>query len=221
MLAAIGDVHGCADELKILLERLERKYFTKPGTIVMLGDYIDRGPDSNGVLDIISNWANPNIELICLWGNHERMMVNTVLHHDREMAEIWLDPDSGGMETILSMGDRIGDHAKWMEKNLKPFWRARKHFFVHAGLDPDIKLVDQIEDDMLWITQPFLSYMGKWEDDLTIVHGHSPVYGHPVHRGNRLGIDTGCVFGFSLSAAIFDNDEYFVGVESVKNIQNP
>jgi serine/threonine protein phosphatase 1 len=213
MIAAIGDVHGCAQELRELIAKLLERFGDTPATIVMLGDYVDRGPDSAGVLDILMEWDHPTIKLVCLMGNHDYMMIQTVLHHNAEAREVWLDDDSGGVMTIMSMTDEITDYAEWMADNLVPSYQVGNLFFAHAGVDPEKPIAEQSPDDLMWIREPFLSFPGDF--GVRVVHGHSPAFGAPDVRDNRVNLDTGCVFGGFLSAAVFDDAENLVAIETV------
>lgn len=212
MIAAIGDVHGCAQELGELIAKVLPHFGDREGELVLLGDYIDRGPDSKGVIDILRNWDHPTVKLVPLMGNHDYMMVQSVLHDDREMMEIWLTDDSGGAMTIMSMTDKIADYARWMEANLLSSYHVGDLFFCHAGIDPDYGIAEQEDDDLLWIREPFLSHKGDF--GARVVHGHSPAFGAPEIKHNRVNLDTGCVFGGFLSAAIFGDDESLIAIET-------
>lgn len=212
MIASIGDTHGCAQELREMIAKLLLRFGDTPSTIVMVGDYIDRGPDSRGVIDILRNWNHPTVRLVTLRGNHDEMMIRACLYDDKDMEEIWLTDDSGGAMTVMSMGAEINEYAQWMDDNLVDSYEEGNLFFCHAGVDPDYDLKDQIADDLLWIREPFLSHRGSFGK--VVVHGHSPAYGAPEIKSNRVNVDTGCVFGGILSAVVFDND-IVVAIETV------
>lgn len=212
MIAAIGDVHGCSYELDLLIDKVIKRFDGKPGKIVMLGDYIDRGENSLGVLETIRYWDHPTIEMIKIRGNHDEMMIKTLLHNDQAMKECWLSFDSGGKTTIDSLGDQLVEYAEWMEKNLLPYYKTEKLLFSHAGMRPGIPLEAQTSWDLAWIGRDFLNNMDN--HGFIVVHGHTTVE-KPVIRENRIGLDTGCVYGNKLTAAIFNDAEELIGFETV------
>jgi serine/threonine protein phosphatase 1 len=146
-------------------------------------------------------------------GNHDYMMIRAVLHDDRDMQELWLTDDSGGVMTIMSMTDRIAAYTRWMEANLVTSHHVGDLFFAHAGVDPEKSITEQEDDDLMWIREPFLSFPGDY--GARVVHGHSPAFGSPEVRTNRVNLDTGCVFGGFLSAAVFDDTQALVAIETV------
>ncbi|MBY3166146.1 metallophosphoesterase family protein [Rhizobium laguerreae] len=195
---AIGDIHGCIDPLRRMIDRIEA--YAPEGTVVFLGDYIDRGPDSKSVLDRIIAGPSEPWRWICLKGNHEDMMV--AAYADGQSRVVWLG--NGGLETEISYGGRVlPQHLQWAAD--RPLVHVDRHrIFVHAGVDPKFSLDRQSQDDLLWMR--FLAgqpgeYWGKH-----LVHGHTPSRSNPVTTGNRTNIDSGCVFGGKLSCAVFDDD---------------
>jgi serine/threonine protein phosphatase 1 len=172
----------------------------------MLGDYVDRGPDSRGVIDFLvdlQKWSPDQI--ICLRGNHEDLLLAALEGEDAEMN--WLS--NGGEATLRSYeASRATDiptsHIDWI-RSLPLFHDDGLRYFVHAGVHPERPLDHQRTRDLLWIREPFLS-SGK-DFGRLIVHGHTPIQsGVPDQRFNRLNIDTGAVYSRSLTAAVF-NDE--------------
>ena len=195
---AIGDIHGCVDPLNRMLDGIEA--YASGGTIVFLGDYVDRGPDSKGVLDgLIAGTSDP-WRWICLKGNHEDMMVDA--YADSDSRGVWIS--NGGFETALSYGGRVlPEHLQWAAD--RPLMYVDRHrIFVHAGVVPEFPLERQTKRDLLWLR--FLpgqsgDYWGKH-----LVHGHTPSESNPMTTGNRTNLDSGCVFGGRLSCAVFDDD---------------
>lgn len=203
---AIGDVHGRTDLLGRQLAQIEsdeKRYPCERSIIVLLGDYIDRGPDSRGTIDALLAIAQHR-ELVCLKGNHETLILQFL---DR--------PDSlndwrslGGLETLVSYGLRPsfsrsnGDHERLSEelrdalpeqhleffRTLPLSFSCGDFFFVHAGVRPGIAFGKQVDDDMLWIRDEFLQHASPFEK--FVVHGHTPVNA-PDIRSNRANIDTG------------------------------
>jgi serine/threonine protein phosphatase 1 len=201
---AIGDVHGCLDRLVPLLERCLDHGGGRPSRFVFIGDYIDRGPDSRGVIDLLIAWQSERPEVICLRGNHEAIMLEAVRTGD---GRLWYA--NGAAATLDSYGiddlhDLPDNHVDWAAA-LKLCYDDGQRFFVHAGVNPELPLEQQSEHDLLWIREPFLSSTRDY--GRLIVHGHTPLRtGVPDRRPNRLNIDTAAVYGGALTAAIFTDE---------------
>jgi serine/threonine protein phosphatase 1 len=204
LLYAIGDIHGSLRKLRDLLTLCERHADGRAVSFIFLGDYIDRGPDSRGVIEaLIKLQSERPGRVIALKGNHEAVAVEVV---DGESdPELWLR--EGGTATLRNY--RIDDardlpheHVAWL-RALPLCYDDGERFFVHAGIDPDKPLGAQSDHDLIWIREPFLS--DARDHGRLIVHGHTPVGdGLPDFRGNRLNLDTGAVFGRALTAAAFE-----------------
>ncbi|KGJ05980.1 serine/threonine protein phosphatase 1 [Paracoccus halophilus] len=221
---AIGDIHGHLDLLKAAHDRIARDQAAHGGRgeIVHLGDLLDRGPDSHGVVDYLMQGQAAGRPWIVLMGNHDRFLprfarqpgwVDAGLASGRH----WLDQATlGAAETLASYGVEIcADHARthaevlravpeahlrWLE-NL-PLWHLiPQALFVHAGIRPGVDLTAQAEHDLLWIRRGFLE--DATDHGVLVVHGHTPV-GKVTHFGNRLAVDTGAAYGGPLSAVVFD-----------------
>lgn len=196
---AIGDIHGCLDKLTWMLNKIER---TRPdgGTVVFLGDYVDRGPDSAGVIDLlIKGPSNPKWNWICLKGNHEIMMIDAMTGRN---VGLWLD--NGGHETQKSYGHNIPDrHFQWIVP-LRVYHHDEHRIFVHAGVDESLPMDKQPDNVLLWKRVPD-DYSGEyWGKHL--VHGHTPSSSNPRTVGNRTNVDSGAVFGGNLSCAVFHDE---------------
>jgi serine/threonine protein phosphatase 1 len=205
-LFAIGDVHGCRDELAQVLDAIA------PGsgdTVVFLGDYIDRGPDSRGVIDDILTWRRATAaRVVCLKGNHEDMALG-YLGRGGQWGEAW--HRNGGGATLRSYGlssdaaasdahRRIPpDHLAFLEA-LVPSHRWGDWIFVHAGVRPGVPLEAQHPEDLLWIREEFLA--GRHQLPATIVFGHTPHRQVLDDRPQKVGIDTGCVYGGALTCLV-------------------
>ena len=196
---AIGDVHGCADELAELLEVLPLR---DDSTIVTLGDYIDRGPNSRRVLELLME-ARERHRVVTLAGNHEEMLREFLDGSDAgRVARFILN---GGSTTLA---DFANDHGEWVIPadfvrfldDLLLWYETDDHFFVHAGV-PDRALaeIDPVRDrdELLWIRRAFISNPRSWEK--RIVHGHTPVNAVEL-SATRINVDTACAYGGFLTA---------------------
>ncbi|MEJ6560182.1 MAG: metallophosphoesterase family protein [Akkermansiaceae bacterium] len=189
-LLAIGDVHGCRKALKRLLKWIDPQ---KEDTVVMLGDYVDRGPSSKGVIKYLMNWRW-EAELVILKGNHEYIMEHARLSKIHE--DYWCEV--GGDETLVSYGGKLemvpDEHWDFMKK-ARSFYETENYIFVHGGLLPKLKLEDQDQEEMAWRrfrdAQPHFS--GK-----TVICGHTVQRkGLPRDKGHSICIDTGaCRWGW-------------------------
>ncbi len=216
---AIGDVHGRSDLLSALLDRIVAHSATLPDGVrrrlVFLGDYVDRGPDSRGVLDLLCRPPPPGFERVCLRGNHEDFLLDFL--HKPTDSMLWLV--NGGKETLQSYGIaeeaipalRRSDLAAAFAALLPPAHRrflegldlvhaSGDYLFVHAGIDPDLPLHRQGPETLLWIREPFLSSKETFGGRV-VVHGHT-VSAEPQVRPHRIGIDTGAYASGRLTALV-------------------
>jgi serine/threonine protein phosphatase 1 len=193
---AIGDIHGCLRQFDALLEGIAP---SPDDRIVLLGDYIDRGPDSSGVVKRLLSLAQTH-SVTALMGNHEQMMLEARGSHDKYAD--WLL--NGGDATLRSYGgvrgtlrDIPAEHWHFIEKNLRDYFETETHLFVHANAYPDMSMDEQPD------------YMLRWErcDNIIahesgkiIVCGHTPqVSGHPMNRGYAICLDTNAFDGGPLT----------------------
>lgn len=206
---AISDIHGCYNELKKLLSVIEEKgvYNKEEDKLVFLGDYIDRGKDSRLVIELIRNLQKENNNVIALMGNHEDML----LQYNKGIDSYWMY--NGGRTTLDSyegFEEQFVDDVEWM-KNLPLYYEDEHFIFVHAGVDLYKPIEEQEKETLLWTREPFIYGMKKY--DKQIVFGHTPTItlnnaDKPVYTiSNNIDIDTGCVFGGSLSALIMEDGE--------------
>jgi serine/threonine protein phosphatase 1 len=212
---AIGDVHGCDDKLAALHALVAADLAARPVAaplLLHLGDFIDRGPDSAGVVARLCHGSPlPGVPMVNLIGNHERSMLDA-LAGERAAITDWRF--HGGREALASWGiDPDADPAGWAAA-IPPAHRgfveglALSHavggyLFVHAGIRPGVPLAEQSPDDLIRIRGAFLT--SEAEFGAVVVHGHSPSRG-PVLRRNRIGIDTGAVFGRELTCLVLEAD---------------
>lgn len=203
---AVGDIHGCLDKLTRLLAACEAHAGARPARYVFVGDYIDRGPQSRGVIDLLmrKQAAQPGT-IVCLRGNHEQMAIEA--HASARAVPLWLA--NHGLSTLRNYGgDRISpEHLAWLEA--LPFCHDDGlRFFVHAGIDLTVPLNKQEPEVMLWMREPFLTYCDEVDCGRFIVHGHTPLRtGAPDLRRRRLNLDTAAVMGGPLTAAAFDDTQ--------------
>lgn len=219
---AIGDTHGHLDQLLEQIALIESDG-GKDARIVFLGDYVDRGPDSRGVIEHLARGLVEGRNWICLKGNHDRMFewfLEDELRHDPHlwMGYHWLHDRIGGVATLASYGIDVPSdirfedlHAKAKAavpqghiaflRGLKPYFQENELLFVHAGLRPGVALEDQSEDDLVWIRDGFLEHRGSFP--WLVVHGHTALE-QPVHFGNRVDLDGGAAYGRALRAAVFE-----------------
>ncbi|HMO29274.1 metallophosphoesterase family protein [Enterovirga sp.] len=201
---AIGDVHGHLDLLVDLLARIERMAGGDPHRIICLGDYIDRGPASAGVIAFLRERQAlaGRDRFMCLKGNHEDMLLR--VRQGTLSEQLWLR--NGGRECLVSFGipsagDLPEDVADWLAECPTYFedtWRC----YVHAGLDPTRDRLDQRDEDRLWIRGPFLD--AEHDFGRYVVHGHTPQEdGRPDLRRHRVNLDTAAAYGGPLTAAMF------------------
>lgn len=219
LVYAIGDVHGRLDlllniEAQIAADVAAHNHWA---LIIMLGDYIDRGPDSSAILDHLLAPSPPNTKRLCLCGNHEEAML-TFLHKPRT-NDIWLD--FGGRETLYSYGLGVEDlkstahgqrdlahkvaslvpeeHVEFL-RTLPILATFPPFLFVHAGIRPGVPLKAQKDRDLLTIRNDFLNQ--SLDSELTVIHGHTPT-STPFISPSRINIDTGAYMTGHLTVAKF------------------
>ncbi|UWP88682.1 metallophosphoesterase [Aliiroseovarius crassostreae] len=239
---AIGDVHGHLDKLiaaHALIAEDRARCGDADAPVVHVGDLVDRGPDSKGVIQYLIDGQARGESWVVLKGNHDRMaamflrdypMVDHMLLYDHN----WLHPRIGGVETLASYGVEVPEGIRTYQLHpqaLAAVPQAHRRFldtlpclhrigdlcFVHAGIRPGVALEDQVEDDLTWIRQEF--HNSDADHGPLIVHGHTPV-DVVTHYGNRLNIDTGAGHGKDIGVVVIEGREAWVltgeGRQSVK-----
>lgn len=222
---AIGDIHGHLEKLLAAHELIaaDRAAFGETeAPIVHVGDLVDRGPDSAGVIEYLRQGQARGENWVVLRGNHDRMFLGFL---DDPFTEdpilsphvTYLNPRVGGEATLQSYG--ISDafsrpleevaqelaaiplsHRDWLTGQPAYFLHGEA-LFVHAGIRPGVDLHDQVEDDLLWIREPFLS--DPRDHGALVVHGHTNIEA-ATHYGNRLNLDSGAGYGHPLSAVVIE-----------------
>jgi serine/threonine protein phosphatase 1 len=220
---AVGDIHGRLDLLNLLIERIERDMAERPPAktfVIFLGDLIDRGPDSAGVVERLRTYRPAGATPIFLGGNHEEVLLR-ILAGVRGILPSWLKfggaecAESYGMDsTALRRLDEESaiallqakiprEHREFLESFADTF-RFGDYLFVHAGIRPGIGLDEQDRSDLRWIREPFLG--DAKEHGFIVVHGHTIVPAVEERR-NRIGIDTGAYHSGVLTALAVENDQ--------------
>ena len=221
----IGDIHGCLDLLVNIHDQIAADAARQPPgvkrQVVYLGDYIDRGPDSRGVVDLLISEPLQGCERIFLKGNHESEMEAFIA--DPKPNHLWTQ--YGGMETALSYDVRIRAQVSAADRmlelrdrlvesispahknffaNLRMSYEIGDYFMTHAGVRPELPLALQNPADLLWIREPFLSYPGPFEK--IVIHGHT-VTPQPITLPNQIGIDTGAYHSGKLTCLVLEGDQ--------------
>lgn len=216
---AVGDIHGRADLLADMCARLEQEVMpelSEPPLVIFLGDYIDRGPDSRAVIDLLLEGRPRGFEKRYLMGNHEQQIVRFLT--DPVGGRAWLT--HGGLATLASYGvarpmtgagvveagaalrDALPDAHRVFFERLSPYCVIGSYLFVHAGIHPDRLLAEQTERDLLWIRDRFLNSTKAFSH--VVVHGHTPAAAYVDHR--RIGLDTGAYMTGVLTAVRLEGD---------------
>jgi len=223
----VGDVHGRLDLLQGLLKIIGEDHAARAGEakllLVFLGDLIDRGPDSRGVVELIRAGEMPGSRTVTLCGNHEEVLLR-LLDGERGLFEQWLrfggdaclqsyggDPqllesltEKQALERLRALVPR--EHRDFLA-GLADTFRFGDYLFVHAGIRPGLALQDQTPRDLRWIRQAFLD--DRRDHGMTVVHGHTITEEVEV-RPNRIGIDTGAYRFGVLTALVIEGGEHWL-----------
>ena len=219
---AVGDIHGRRDLMDSLLDRIaaDLQGFEGHSEIVFLGDYIDRGPDSAGVIERLIEGPEPADSWVYLKGNHDHFANYLLTETDWKTRHYKSWMTNGGVEALMSWGlpqqmilgerpDTVVEafrekipktHRKFL-KRLKLDYRVGDYLFVHAGIRPKVPLEEQVEADLLWIRRDFLKH--KKSFGVHVVHGHT-ISEDVDERTNRTGIDTGAYASGRLTALVLE-----------------
>ncbi|MBW1981888.1 MAG: serine/threonine protein phosphatase [Deltaproteobacteria bacterium] len=208
----IGDIHGCLQKLEALMQRID----PRPGRdqLVFLGDYIDRGEDSYGVLDYLVEVKKKYPQTIFLMGNHEKMFLDFLAGEEQALFL-----HNGGVSTLKNYLDKLDNfnaatgedwaahvlehllpeaHKEFLE-DLLPYYETEDFIMVHAGLREGVPLEKQSLEDLVWIREEFL-YSEK-DFGKRVIFGHTP-FARPLVLFNKIGIDTGAVYGNTLTCVL-------------------
>jgi serine/threonine protein phosphatase 1 len=220
---AVGDVHGRLDLLDALLDEIHRdieRRGAKDVVLVFLGDLIDRGPDSAGVVERLRTYRRDGVRTIFLLGNHEEVLLR-ILDGDAALITQWrwfggsecLESYGVDPQQLANLGDEAAleivrgaipaEHVEFLKSFVDTF-RFGDYLFVHAGVRPGVPLQDQQQSDLRWIRDPFL--LDGSDHGFVVVHGHT-ISRRIDERPNRIGIDTGACATGILSAIGIDGKE--------------
>lgn len=224
IIYAVGDIHGQHDLLKTLLARIAEDAASAPTgtvtTLIMLGDYIDRGLGSRDVIDTLSQLSDFPARIRFLKGNHEQAMLEFL--DDPAVGAVWVQ--YGGGETLAAYGvkppapdappdtwqaaqtallEAMPEHHRSFLNRLEPYVVTAPYLFVHAGVDPAKPLSEQTEQDLLWTRDKFIHSSRKFE--YVVVHGHTPEE-EPYRDDRRVGIDTGAYLTGVLTAVRLEDE---------------
>ncbi|MBI5557548.1 MAG: serine/threonine protein phosphatase [Deltaproteobacteria bacterium] len=215
---AIGDIHGCHGSLLALLDNIQPDL--SRDTLIFLGDYIDRGPDSKKVVsEIIRLMEEAPGRVIPLMGNHEQIFLATLAGEEHEFFL-----RMGGDSTLISYGIKppfSGQLASFIPvshfhffRELLLFWEDRDYIYVHAGLQPQVHLSQQSPRWCCWARDQFLN--STYDFGKRVIFAHTP-FSKPRLERNKIGIDTGAVYGGSLTCLVLPDLEFI----SVKGLPHP
>jgi serine/threonine protein phosphatase 1 len=233
-LYVIGDVHGRADLLLRMRDLVQEDIGRQPvpqSTIILLGDYVDRGPSSMQVVELLASGTLFQHRVIALRGNHEDMLLGFA--QDQRGALLWRH--NGGVETLHSYGVdvqafRIGQAVRETGQSFRARLPAAHrdflaglptsceigdYYFCHAGVRPGVPLTAQSEADLLWIRDEFLASQADFGK--IVVHGHTPVV-QPQILPNRINVDTGAYISNRLTCLVLEGETYrFLFAESTRH----
>ncbi|SMR82375.1 serine/threonine protein phosphatase 1 [Aliiroseovarius halocynthiae] len=240
---AIGDIHGHLDKLEAahaLIAEDRARCGDDAAPVVHIGDLVDRGPNSKGVIQYVIDGQARGENWVVLKGNHDRMMEMFLREHPMVDTQLlydynWLHARIGGIETLASYGVEVREGLRTFQfhpsaraavpeshraylAGLPSFYRLDDLYFAHAGIRPGVALEDQTEDDLCWIRKEF--HQSDTNHGPLIVHGHTPV-DEVTHYGNRLNIDTGAGHGKDMAAVVIEGrDVWQLGPDGRRDVKH-
>ena len=192
----VGDIHGCLSMLARLMDKIDWR--AEQDNLIFLGDYVDRGADSKGVVDFILELRRISPHVQCLVGNHEELFLDFL---NGGSLQAFLA--NGGLRTMESykLKDHPekpsipAEHLRFFE-SLHPWIELQEYYLVHAGFRPGVDMDKQALEDMIWIREPFI--FSDYDFGKPVIFGHTP-FVEPLVAENRIGLDTGAVYGNRLT----------------------
>jgi diadenosine tetraphosphatase ApaH/serine/threonine PP2A family protein phosphatase len=204
-LFAIGDIHGCPDELDAILKAID------PGpedTVVFVGDYVDRGPSARDVIEMLIEFRTNPCDTVFLKGNHEDMMLDFLGLEGHYGDSFLLNGGVATLESYSIDGFDVHESLERLPANHLDFLKSLEtsrllepYLFVHAGVHPQRGLKDQDTEDLLWIRQEFIQ--NPHDLGHTVIFGHTPMRDILLDLPFKVGLDTGLVYGGKLSCIEF------------------
>ena len=193
----VGDVQGCLEMLRRLIDKIE--WNPSNDRLIFIGDYIDRGEDSKGVVDFVLKLKEHSPLVQCLIGNHEQMFLDYLSDIDPQSFIL-----NGGLSTLRSYKEVKQNkkdplvpspHLDFFS-SLLPMIELEQYYIVHAGFRPNIRIEDQDLTDIIWIRDGFI--YSDYDFGKLVIFGHTPFHS-PMIMKNKIGIDTGAVYGNCLT----------------------
>lgn len=199
----VGDIHGCLDMLKRLIDKIEWR--PKNDRLIFLGDYVDRGRDPKGVIDFLLELKEESDLVQCLMGNHEDLFLDYL-----ETGDLKLFLHNGGETTLISYElngkTHIPDNHISFLKSLDTIIEFEDYYIVHAGFRPAVDIHSQSLQDLLWIRDPFI--FSEYDFGKKVIFGHTP-FSSPLQMENKIGLDTGAVYGNQLTCLELRDMKYY------------
>ena len=201
-----GDIHGCFDKLYALMDKIPINY--AEDQLIFIGDYIDRGSSSFDVVNYLVNFKELFPDTIFLKGNHEDMLQNYLDGSDRFTYML-----NGGQRTLDEYLKRTNnpeafpipsEHLEFFN-SLRLYYQTEDYIFVHAGLRAEVPLESQEKTDLLWIRDEFIH--SNFNFGKRVIFGHTP-FKEPLLQSNKIGIDTGAVYGNRLTCVQLPEVEF-------------
>ena len=193
----IGDIHGCLDMVKRLIDKID--WQPDKDRLIFLGDYIDRGENSKGVVDFILALTRCSSRVECLIGNHEALFLDYLNGRDRRLFLSnggWLTVEGYLAEKSEEDGPLVPPDHMSFYLSLKTYIELEDYYIVHAGFKPGVTIKDQQQTDMIWIRDQFI--YTNYDFGKRVIFGHTP-FDEPFIMENKIGLDTGAVYGNRLT----------------------
>lgn len=198
----VGDIHGCLGMLESMLAKIP--WDPEKDNLIFIGDYIDRGENPKGVIDLLISLGKMSVNVHCLMGNHESVFLEYLSGEDEGVFLF-----NGGMSTLNSYrknGEIFvpPDHLYFI-MSLKSMLELENYYVVHAGFTPGVEIEKQTEEDWLWIREKFI--FSDYDFGKKIIFGHTPFIS-PLIMKNKIGLDTGAVFGNKLTCMELPGEKF-------------